>query len=259
MTPQNQSDPKALFGDRFKGARAVVIGGRGAVGAAVVDQLIELGAQVVIGSHSSGAVESARQDFEAGKPATLPIDLRDNDSITQFAEDVTDFMPSIDILVMSAGRSVQVPLKKIDQLTDDLIDEIFASAATGVLKLVRSLTPNLKVGEQPVIVFVGSVAAKTGGGSNLAYSAAKGALDTMTIGLAKALAPEIRVLTISPSALDTPFVAARNQDFIDATVKATPLGRLADVEEVATSILSAARVLTASTGISIPVDGGRHL
>jgi 3-oxoacyl-[acyl-carrier protein] reductase len=81
----------------------------------------------------------------------------------------------------------------------------------------------------------------------------------MSIGLAKALAPDIRVVGVAPSALETDFVKGRGAEFLDATIAATPLRRLTTVTEVAAAVLCAARVLTATTGVTIAVDGGRHL
>jgi 3-oxoacyl-[acyl-carrier protein] reductase len=125
--------------------------------------------------------------------------------------------------------------------------------------VIRDLTPVLRAGVDPCVVNVSSVAARTGVGSNIAYVGAKAAMDAMTVSLAKALAPEIRLLSVAPSALETDFVQGRGRDFIDRTIAATPLGRLATPTEVANAILVAARLLTMTTGTTIYVDGGRHL
>jgi len=93
----------------------------------------------------------------------------------------------------------------------------------------------------------------------MVYAASKAALDTISKSIARALAPKVRVVNLAPSALDTDFVRNRNSDFIDATIKASALKRLATIEEIATSVICAARLLTATTGSTIFVDAGRHL
>ncbi|MBE0547014.1 MAG: SDR family oxidoreductase, partial [Rubrivivax sp.] len=191
--------------------------------------------------------------------ATIRADIRDPAALKRLAGEIGSGPGRIDILVNTAGSSVQVPLKAIEQLTDELIAEVFQANAIGVLASIRELTPLLRLGRDPVIVNIGSVAARTGVGSNLAYVGAKAAVDAMSIGLAKALAPQIRVVGIAPSALETGFVKGRGSDFIATTVAATPLRRLTTPAEVASAVLCAARVLTATTGVTIAVDGGRHL
>jgi 3-oxoacyl-[acyl-carrier protein] reductase len=160
------------------------------------------------------------------------------------------------MLVNAGGTSRQAPLPDLE---DTLIESVFATNATGPLKLIRRLAPLLRQGTVPVVVNISSVAARTGLGSNIAYGGAKAAMDAMMLALAKALAPEVRTVSISPSALDTPFAAGRGPDFTARTIAATPLGRLATVEEVATAALLVAAGLSFTTGAVIPVDGGRSL
>jgi 3-oxoacyl-[acyl-carrier protein] reductase len=183
----------------------------------------------------------------------VPADLR------QLAAEIDAAVGRIDVLVNTAGSSVQVPLRALERLTDEVIADAFQSNAIGVLTTIRELVPLLRKGHGPVIVNVGSVAAWTGQGSNLAYVGAKAAVDAMSVGIAKALAPEIRVVGVAPSALETDFVKGRDAGFLEATIAATPLRRLTSVTEVASAVLCAARVLTATTGVTIAVDGGRHL
>ncbi len=243
----------AALTQSFHGKRAVVVGGQGGVGGAIVTQLRDLGASVISASRRGAP------DWTAPAPGGLalaPLDLCDPDSIAAVAERLTREIKSLDLLVLAGGTSRQASLQELD---DALIDTVFESNSIGALKLIRRCVPLLSEGVAPAIVNISSVAARTGLGSNIAYSGAKAAMDAMMIGLAKALAPKIRTLSISPSALNTPFVEGRNEDFLARTIAQTPLGRLAELEEIATATLLAAAGLTFTTGVVIPVDGGRHL
>jgi NAD(P)-dependent dehydrogenase (short-subunit alcohol dehydrogenase family) len=243
----------------FKGAIVVVIGGRGGIGQAVVAQCLDLGARVIVVSSTCGEGHLDLSPWEASRPSTIRANVCDSNALRMLALEIEAKVGRIDILVNSAGSSTQIPLKALDRLSDELIQEVFNANAMSVIASIRELTPLLKKGVDPVIVNIGSIAAWTGMGSNLAYVGAKAAVQAMSIGLAKALAPEIRVVGIAPSALETGFVKQRSQLFLDATISATPLGRLTTVTEVASAVLCAARILTATTGVTIAVDGGRHL
>lgn len=237
----------------FRGKRAVIVGGQGGVGAAIVAQLTALGARVVSASRRGAHSWQPPSD---GAVATARLDLADTSSLDLFATQAEAAFGALDLLVNAAGISRQAPLPELD---DTLIDTVFASNATGPLKLIRRLAALLRRGESPAFVNISSVAARTGLGSNIAYGGAKAAVDAMMIGLAKALAPEVRTISISPSALDTPFAVGRGPDFNARTIAQTPLGRLATLDEVATAALLAAAGLTFTTGAVIPVDGGRSL
>lgn len=96
-------------------------------------------------------------------------------------------------------------------------------------------------------------------GSNVIYCASKAAVDNMTKSLARALAPAIRVLSVSPGLADTEFVKSMDRTWRDEQANRTPLKRLARPEEVAAAVVFAAAYLTFTTGAVIPVDGGRPL
>ncbi|HWL46709.1 MAG TPA: SDR family oxidoreductase, partial [Sphingomonadaceae bacterium] len=91
------------------------------------------------------------------------------------------------------------------------------------------------------------------------YCAAKGALDTMTISLARVLAPEVRINCVSPAAVATDFVAGRDRAKLEAFARGTPLQRVMEPEGVAAAILATITHLGATTGTRIVADGGRHL
>ena len=129
----------------------------------------------------------------------------------------------------------------------------------GPFAMVRALRPLLEVPNRSVIVNVSSIAARTGVGSNLAYCAAKAGVDALTIGLAKLLAPKIRVLAVAPAGVDTGFVEGRTHDRLQAIAEGLPLRHLTTPDDVAKAVMACVSELTSATGISIPVDEGRHL
>lgn len=249
--------PRALL-DGFAHCLALVVGGAGGIGAAVTTRMADLGARVVVASRSAPWSDDLALPA-SGRVVAQRLDITDPASILNFAAWITARSPGLDILVNSAGVTRSVPMRDLGALDDETIDLVLDSNASGPLRLIRALAPNLRRGRDPVIVNVSSVAARTGIGSNIAYVGAKAALDAMSVALAKALAPEIRVVNVAPSALETDFVKGRTRDFLDRTIALTPLGRLATPGEVANAILCAARLLTMTTGTTIFVDGGRHL
>jgi len=143
----------------------------------------------------------------------------------------------------------------------------FAQAGATVVRVnwraafaaVRAFRPLLERGGAGLVVNISSIAGVTGMGSNVAYCASKAALDCMTKSLARALAPEIRVVSVSPGLVDTAFVKALDRTWRDEQAARTPLRRLATPDEVGAAVLAVASVLGYSNGCIIPVDGGRPL
>jgi 3-oxoacyl-[acyl-carrier protein] reductase len=253
--PVTTSDQDALFRLQhgFRDQVVVVVGGRGGIGAEVARQAEALGAHVVVASRGVPAAGWGETHSE------IRLDHSDAASRAAFVSQLERQFGRIDVLVNTAGVTRSVPLKALDQLDDALIEQVMGANAMGVLALIRDVAPLLRRSAAPCVVNVSSVAARTGVGSNIAYVGAKAAMDAMSISLAKALSPEVRIVNVAPSALDTGFAQGRPADFIDRTIAATPLGRLATTTEVANAILVAARVLTMTTGTTVYVDGGRHL
>ncbi len=129
----------------------------------------------------------------------------------------------------------------------------------GAFSAVRAFAPLLRESGRGLVVNISSIAATTGNGSSVAYCAAKAGMDAMGLALARALAPAIRVLTVSPGVVDTEFVPGRDKAMREKQGRATPLGRLCTPEDVAGVVLACATTLAYSTGSVIQVDGGRHL
>src|SRR5579871_7410 len=110
-----------------------------------------------------------------------------------------------------------------------------------------------------VVVNISSAAATLAMGSNVIYCASKAAMDNMTKSLARALAPRIRVISVSPGLVDTEFVKSMDLAWHDEQAARTPLGRLATPDEIGDTVVAAVTAMTAATGCIVLVDGGRSL
>ena len=164
----------------------------------------------------------------------------------------------VDIVVNCAGTTRFVAHADLDGLDDALIDEILATNVRGPFAVTRAMLPLLRKSEHAVVVNISSIASVTANGSNVIYCASKAALDNMTKSLARALAPAIRVLAVSPGLVDTEFIANLDSQWRDEQVARTPLKSLATPRQVAEAVV-AATCLSFTTGAVIPVDGGRPL
>jgi 3-oxoacyl-[acyl-carrier protein] reductase len=163
------------------------------------------------------------------------------------------------VLVNCAGFTQPVPAADLDGLTDELIDAIFASNWRGTFATIRAFAPQMKAHGDAVIVNVSSIAAFTGLGSNLAYAAAKAGTDALSKALAKTLAPQIRVLAVSPGMVDTGFVPGRDAGFNEKAAATIPLRRVGTADDVAAAIVACCTSLRYATGSIVVADGGRHL
>jgi len=126
-------------------------------------------------------------------------------------------------------------------------------------RVIRAFAPLLKASGDAVVINVSSVSAFTGSGSNIGYCAAKAALDTMTMALARALGPEIRVLCVSPAAVATDFVAGRGRPQLEKIAQGTPLKRVVEADDIARAVMACITHLKVATGARIVTDGGRWL
>ncbi len=242
------------------GKVAVVVGGSGGIGAATCRLLACSGARVVVGYRSGRAkAEELLSDLPGSGHLALPVSITDSASIAAFRDAVLAGTGRADVLVNAAGTTTPVPHRDLDGLTDEIIDEVFASNWRGVFATIRAFAPALKASGEAVIVNVSSIAAFKGFGSSIAYCGAKAGLDSMTHTLALALAPEVRVLSVSPGMVATGFVPGRTDEEIERAGAATPLKKVALPDHVARTILAAVCHMPLSTGIRIPVDAGRAL
>ena len=236
-------------------------GGAGGIGSAVGGAFAGAGSRVVVGFASSlGPAEALAAELPGS--LALAADVTDSAGLRLLAEATERELGGCDVLVNGAGVTRFVPHDELDALDDELIDTILRTNVRGAFAAVRALRPLLERSDLPgggVVVNVSSIAAVTGQGSNVAYCASKAALDSITRSLGRALAPRIRVVSVSPGVVDTGFIRSLDPAWREQQLARTPLRRLAAPEEVAAAVVAAVRDLTFTTGSILAVDGGRPL
>ena len=186
------------------------------------------------------------------------MQVEDSASLAAAASLVAERYGRVDVLVNSAGVTHAIPHGDLDALTDAIFDEIYAVNVRGVFATIRCFRPAGALGRRghrERFVHLGL----TGSGSSVAYCASKAAVDTMGRSLARALAPGIRVLSVSPAAVDTGFVPGRSDAALRAHAESAPLRTITDPDDVALAVLGAVTHLRLATGTEIVVDAGKHL
>jgi 3-oxoacyl-[acyl-carrier protein] reductase len=255
---------------KLSGRVAVITGATGGIGSVICRRFAEHGAAVVVGFRRNGnaahALASSLAAVGPNQHSPIQVDVTEGRSLDAFAEQISARYGRADVLVNCVGKTRFVPHADLRGLDDDLIDAIFRTNWRGPFATIRALLPLLETaaldsgpGFSPLIVNMSSVAGTIGIGSNVAYCASKAALNTMTMSLARALAPAIRVVSVSPGVVETDFIKGLDERWRQEQLNRTPLGHLASPEDVADTVLAVATSLRSTTGCVIPIDGGRPL
>ena len=190
----------------LKGAVFVVTGSATGLGAAVARQLASKGGRVVINYTKSltEAQETAASCVEQGGEAILcQADVSNDSDCRRMAQEALNRWGRIDGLVNNAARSKIVPHADLEGLTADDFNQIFAVNVVGAYQMVRAVAPAMQAQGQGSVVNISSGSGFSGSGSSIAYAASKAALNVMTLSLARALAPEIRVNAVCPGVMQT--------------------------------------------------------
>ncbi|MBT5898645.1 MAG: SDR family oxidoreductase, partial [Rhodospirillaceae bacterium] len=170
----------------------------------------------------------------------------------------------IDGLMNNAGTTMLVADNNLESLSADDFLHIYSVNVVGAYQMTRAVAPHMKAQGRGSIVNTSSVAGVMGIGSSIAYAASKGAMNTMTLSLARELAPEIRVNAIAPG-----FITGRwwldklGQDGYDKMVanieKSTPLNHAGTPEDMAEAALFFLTSSANITGEILISDAGTHL
>jgi len=242
---------------KLSGKTAIVTGGGRDIGAAVAKKLASEGANVAISYfESSKGADAVVADIQAagGKAVAVQADLNVQDGVDALVGAAVDAFGGVDILVNNAGGLIA--RKTIAEMELEHWNNVMTLNLTSTFMMTKACLAHMKSG---AIVNIASQAGRDGGGPGaVAYATSKGAVMTMTRGLAKEVGPDIRVNALCPGMIDTDFHNIHTPDAGRRGFEANaPLKRQGHVDDAANLVLFLACDDSAFiTGTNIDINGG---
>jgi NAD(P)-dependent dehydrogenase (short-subunit alcohol dehydrogenase family) len=243
---------------KYAGKKAVVTGGTHGMGLAIVKELLEGGAEVLLTGRNEHKLEAARAELGLGQRAyVVRSDTANMADIDRLGATVKETLGEIDVVFINAGISELGPF---DQVSEATYDRVFDVNTKGAFFTVQRLAPLIR--DDGSIVLTSSVADEGGSPGMIAYSGSKAALWSFAQGFAAELLPRsIRVNAVSPGFIDTPSMGIDATEewragFSELGDEITPMKRHGTPEEVAKAALFLAFHATFTTAVKLPVDGG---
>jgi len=197
-------------------------------------------------------------------PLLHHLDVSDDASCTAFVGGAMKQFGRIDALINCAGTTRFIPHADLDTLTPEEFHRTYDVNTVGLYRMTRACAAALKASGRGSVVNTASIAGVMGVGSSVPYAASKGAVNTLTLSLARALGPEIRVNAIAPGFVDGGLPsrvldATRHAQVLQAQLEGAPLKRISQPEEVAALACFLTERAPGMTGTVIPMDNGLHL
>lgn len=185
---------------------ALITGGGTGVGSATAKRLASRGYRVAVNYRKSA--DSAAATVEACKAAgneaiTVQGDVADIGACQRLVSQVGEKWGRLDVLVCSAGTTQFTQMHDLDAQNAEDFQRVFATNVLGAYQIVRAAAPFLRDSSGGAVVMISSIAAMNGNGSSLAYIASKGALNSLTLALARILAPQVRVNAVLPGLIES--------------------------------------------------------
>jgi 3-oxoacyl-[acyl-carrier protein] reductase len=243
----------------------VVTGSSSGIGAATALWFAQRGHDVVINySRRAEPAESIADQCRAAGADVLVVraDVADDAQCLALAQAVRERWNGADVLVNSAGITTRfADLKDLDALGAHDFEAIYRVNVIGTFQMCRAMAPLMKGRANASIVNISSMAARMGTGSSIAYAASKGAVNTLTLSLARALAPAIRVNAVLPGLVDSDWLRkglgpqvfeARRHRYASRAL----LNAVIDVQDVARAAYWLANGAVKSTGQLVELDAG---
>ena len=251
--------------DYFRGKTIVITGAASGIGRAAALIFAREGANVVCADINEAGVEQTVEQVNTkygnagGQTLALTIDVTKRAAVKDMVQLALDDFGSVQFLFNSAGAALR--RSKFLDIDDDLFDKTFDLNVKGTFYAMQAVLPHMLENKFGVIVNMGSMSHKRGGpGSSVHYASAKGAVVTMTMGVAREFAKQgIRAMSISPGPVQTPFqdAAATSPELVQKFLDDVPMVRFAAPEEIAELVLfmcsDACQFMTADT---VYVNGG---
>lgn len=237
---------------------AVVTGGAGGIGSAIVKAFAQKGYNVAVCFHSSkAAAEDLAYEITrgGGMAVAFSADLTNENEVLRLKEDITNRLGFADVLVNNAGVSSEMLFTDV---STDEYDRVMGTNVKSAFLMTRVFLPDMVHEKKGCIINVSSMWGQVGGSCEVVYSASKAALIGMTKALAKEVGPSgIRVNCIAPGVIDTAMNAMHSEETMEALKEETPLGRIGTPEDVANAaIFLASPRASFMTGQVLGVNGG---
>ncbi len=245
--------------DYFRGKTIVITGAASGIGQATALIFAREGANVLCADiDGEGAVRIADEVSEGGgRGVATTSDVTSRGSVEEMIRKAKEAFGRIDFQFNSAGAALRRSV--FLDIDEELWDQTFDLNVKGVYYGMQAVLPEMLSNGAGVIVNMASMAHRRGGpGTGVHYAAAKGAVVSMTLGVAREFASRgIRCLSISPGPIDTPFQDISSPDLIQSMKDAIPLGRFGRPEEIGEMVLficsDACEFMTADT---VFINGG---
>src|SRR3954465_8861455 len=261
-----------MSNDGKDGMCVVITGSASGLGAATAANLAKGRARIVINYSSSQKEAEQTADLCRSAGAEIVVVQGDVSRDEDCRKIVAAAAPwgRLDALINNAGTTKHMAHGNLDGLSAEDFQRLFGANTIGPFQMVRAARPLLEAGAQAsgrasAVVNVSSVAGISGIGSSLPYAASKGALNTITLSLARALAPSIRVNTVCPGYIDTPWFtkgrgAAAAKQVRDNVIARVPLKVASSAQDIAALVCFLATPASGSmTGEVVRMDAGLHL
>ena len=238
------------------GKVAVVTGGSRGIGRAVVQTLAEAGAHVVVASRKLDACEAAADEVEAStgrRAVAIACHVGRWGDCDRLIAETLARLGRLDVLVNNAGMSRLY--ESIDAVSEELYDKTLAVNLKGPFRLAVLAATHMADHDGGSIINIGTAGSLVASVNELPYACAKAGLNALTVGLAEAYAPKVRVNAILPGPIRTDVTKAWPPEALDGSF--VPLRRLGEPEEVAPLALHLASAASSyTTGAIVRVDGG---
>ena len=246
----------------------VITCGSSGLGAELVFGAVNKGAHVAFtySSNTDRADRVVHRCADLGSDVlAIKADVVNEDDCKRVAREVSARWKGIDILINNAGTTRKAKHADLDALNAEDFIAVYSVNVIGTYQMIRACVAHLRASKTGSVINISSAGADLGVGTSVAYSASKAALNSMTRSLARALAPELRINTVAPGFMATPWFSDEMDpgafsSLIEDQRRLSVLDRVGDPVSMVDPILFLASGAAAHiTGVTLPVEGGALL